>query len=41
MGRLQMFHDDNTLEDLDKEDFYKVIEEELVFFEEQYRYGLL
>lgn len=41
MDRLQMLHDDDTLEGLDKEDFYKVIEEELAFFEEQYRYGLL
>ena len=41
MDRLQMFHDGDTLEGLDKEDFYKEIEEKLAFFEEQYRYGLL
>ena len=41
MDRLQMLHDGNTLEDLDKEDFYKAIEEKLAFFEEEYKYNLL
>lgn len=41
MDSLQIFHDGTTLEGLDKEDFYKEIEEKLVFFEEQHKYGLL
>lgn len=41
MNRLQELHDGSTLEDLDKEDFYKAIEERLAFFEEQRRYNLI